>query len=112
MEFKQHEDALAFFASLDPSEAISIAKTYGLKQNELSALIDKRTELQAEIAQIMHQYDVQISGITEEIENLCEHEFDRRFLYDDDDGWSRRDVTYTYQLTCKCCGYTKLEDRK
>lgn len=112
MSLKQHDDALAFFASLDPSEAIGIAKTYGLKQNELSTLIDKRSDLILELNTINHNYSAEISQLTEEIENMCEHKFEERLLYDDDDGWSRKRITYTYELKCSCCGYTKQEDRK
>lgn len=105
--------ALEKIDSMSKEELELFDQTFGLPpKTELDDLLDKRNKLQEWLKSTIANYTADIVEITDQIESICEHKFTETFLYNDDDGWSRGSITYTYEKRCSVCGKTEIYERK
>lgn len=95
----------SWFDTLSDEEKVEFLGGYLEKVSNLEELIQERASLISVRNQLVESFDEDILHFTDEIEALCQHDYDSpRLLYNDDDGYSRRKITYTYEHICKVCG--------
>lgn len=106
MKYKISNQSLrSWFDTLSDEEKVEFLGGYLEKVSNLEELIAERTSLISARNKLMESFDEDILSLTQEIETLCQHDYDEpRLLFNDDDGYSRRKITYTYEHICKVCG--------